>query len=249
MRIRFRRPVTKPGRSPDRGRPRNQPGRRLFRTTAPLSARMKLARWLPNRFPVRGWLRRSRRGNRRWPPRTERGLPLRRQPTIAPPNDGPHRELAHASQSSGRDDGLVARGDDRGGRGEIRSLAHAYPEVFGEWRVALATATRNGCDATAATHRQPGSELPRRKNEYVSQSTEAGVRVVGIALLAGGRGRRYATTARTSSSSRLESRSQVIPCQCSWRPWREMPLRMARATGASLQAPMPVSPSEEMLRA
>jgi len=41
--IRFRRPVMKPGRSPDRSRSRNQPGRPL-RTTAPLSAPMKLAR-------------------------------------------------------------------------------------------------------------------------------------------------------------------------------------------------------------
>src|ERR1700690_961419 len=52
-----------------------------------------------------------------------------------------------------------------------------------------------------------------------------------------------------SSSSQLEKWSQGIPCQYSGLPSRATPLRITRATSASLQALIPASLSEERLEA
>jgi len=53
-----------------------------------------------------------------------------RRPTIAPPRDRPHGELAPAPQSSSPDDGLFARGDDGRGMREIGGLARAARRSF-----------------------------------------------------------------------------------------------------------------------
>lgn len=58
----------------------------------------------------------------------------------------------------------------------------------------------------------------------------------------------YAIKERTSSSSQFDAKSQIIPCQWSARPFAETPLRIARATAASVQAPIPFVGWEEMLR-
>ena len=53
---------------------------------------------------------------------------------------------------------------------------------------------------------------------------------------------------RTSSSSRFEAWSQIMPFQCKGLPSRATPLRRARAISLSLQAPMPAVGSGVRLR-
>jgi len=88
-----------------------------------------------------------------------------------PPNDRPHGDRRTRASASGPDRHVAGGFTRRTGTRETASLARAVPGF-------------------SPPYRQPGSELPRRKNEYVSQSSEAGGRVDGIALLTGGSVRR-----------------------------------------------------------
>lgn len=92
--------------------------------------------------------------------------------------------------------------------------------------------------------RHPGTLLFATQNVYTAQSSGAG----GISRAMGGSIRRYATSARISSSSQFEAWSQIMPCQWRVRPSGVMPLRMARAICSSVHAPIPVRMSLVRLR-
>jgi hypothetical protein len=96
--------------------------------------------------------------------------------------------------------------------------------------------------------RHPGTVLFATQNVYTAQSSGAGGRAGGICRATGGSIRRYATSARISSSSQFEAWSQIMPCQWSVRPSGVIPLRMARAICSSVHAPIPVRMSLVRLR-
>ena len=96
--------------------------------------------------------------------------------------------------------------------------------------------------------RHPGTVLFATQKVYTGQSSDAGGRAAGTCRATKGSIRRYATSARMSSSSQLDAWSQIMPCQWRVRPSGVMPLRMARTICSSVHAPIPVRTSLVMLR-
>jgi len=118
------------------------------------------------------------------------------------------------------------------------------------WRLApmLRASHATGFGQGVWPQRHPGTVLFATQKVYTAQSSGAGGRAAGICRATGGSVRKYAMSARISSSSQFYAWSQIIPCQWSVRPSGVMPLRMARAICWSVHVPIPVRTSLLMLR-